>query len=36
MLAKIYEVVDCGFDAEPEVAKAAKAANPKISEEELR
>ncbi len=36
MLAKIYELVDCGIEAEPQVVEAAKKANPKISREELR
>lgn len=36
MLARIHELVECGIEAEPQVAEAAKAANPEITEEELR
>ncbi len=36
MLARIHELVESGTEAEPEVVKAAKAANPEITEEELR
>ncbi len=36
MSARIRELVESGIEAEPEVVKAAKAANPEITEEELR
>ncbi len=36
MLARIRELVECGSDAEPAVVEAAKAANPEITEEQLR
>jgi hypothetical protein len=36
MVARIQELVDCGIEAEPEVVKAAKEANPEITEEELK
>ena len=36
MMAKIYELVDCGFEAESQVIEVAKQANPKISEEDLK
>lgn len=36
MLARIHELVESGTEAEPEVVKAAKEANPEITEEELR
>jgi hypothetical protein len=36
MLARIYELVESGIEAEPEVVKAAKAANPEITQEELK
>lgn len=36
MLARVRELVECGIEAEPEVVKAAKAANPEITEEQLR
>jgi hypothetical protein len=36
MLARIRELVESGIEAEPEVVKAAKAANPEITQEELR
>jgi hypothetical protein len=35
LLKRIYELVESGIGAEPEVVKAAKAANPEITEEEL-
>jgi hypothetical protein len=35
MLARIYQLVDCGLEAEPEVIKAAKAADPEITPEKL-
>ena len=30
------ELVECGIEAEPEVVEAAKAANPEITEEQLK
>ena len=36
MLARVRELVECGIEAEPEVVEAAKAANPEITEEQLR
>jgi hypothetical protein len=36
MLARIRELVECGVEAEPEVVEAAKAANPEITQEELK
>ena len=36
MLVRIFELVDCGIEAEPQVVEAAKSANPKIGEEELK
>jgi hypothetical protein len=36
MRARLRELVECGIEAEPEVVKAAKEANPEITEEELR
>ena len=36
MLARIRELVDCGLEAEPEVVEAARAANPGVTEEELK
>jgi hypothetical protein len=36
MLARIHELVESGIEAEPEVVKAAKAANPEITEEQLK
>jgi hypothetical protein len=36
MLARVRELVECGIEAEPEVVEAAKAANPEITEEELK
>lgn len=35
MLARIRELVDSGLEAEPEVIKAAKAADPSITPEKL-
>ncbi|MGD0792430.1 MAG: hypothetical protein ABR920_11730 [Terriglobales bacterium] len=36
MLARVRELVECGIKAEPEVVEAAKAANPEITEEQLK
>ena len=36
MLARVRELVECGIEAEPDVVEAAKAANPEITEEQLR
>ena len=36
MLARVRELVECGIEAEPEVVEAAKAANPEITEEQLK
>ena len=36
MLSRIHELVESGIEAEPEVVKAAKAANPEITDEELK
>jgi hypothetical protein len=36
MLARIHELVESGIEAEPEVVEAAKAANPEITEEQLK
>jgi len=36
MLARIHELVESGIEAEPEVVEAAKAANPAITEEQLK
>lgn len=36
MLARVRELVECGIEAEPEVVEAAKAANPAITEEQLK
>ena len=36
MLARVRELVECGIEAEPEVVEAAKAANPKITEDQLK
>jgi hypothetical protein len=36
MLARVHELVKSGIEAEPEVVEAAKAANPEITEEQLK
>jgi type II secretory pathway component PulM len=36
MLARVHELVESGIEAEPEVVQAAKAANPEITEEQLK
>jgi hypothetical protein len=36
MLARVHELVESGIEAEPEVVKAAKEANPEITEDELK
>ncbi len=36
MLARVSELVECGIEAEPEVVEAAKAANPQITNEQLK
>jgi hypothetical protein len=36
MLARVLELVESGIEAEPEVVKAAIAANPEITGEQLR
>jgi len=36
MLARVHELVECGLEAEPQVVEAAKAANPEITEEQLK